>query len=468
MGLCALCVALVFAGFGGTTPAVADTGGEGSGADGRDSADTGKPLGTDTTSTDNGSTATPSKVGAVDKVPALIGSFGTGTVLGSVTDETSADATSTTHSARESQESQSTALAGPMEINSQTTTTTSTTTASTTTTNTTTTSTTTTSTTDNKGSDTVSASSTSVETTSEPQVVVSSSTVTAPSHPQEPPPSATAAPPAEGPPQPPPPPPQPQPPPVDQPMTNAVSPAAGPVPPSPPSQAPAPVIGAAAAGDIVKALAYLLIALPGDHASLLALPDKLLSLLRFPLIGGVDTAPSTAGGVGGSLLAAGSLADARASAASPRTVRTRWPGLSGAADTPRLSPTSTHPAAAGVSVRGVKEERLSMALADTAVPGQVRSVFRHAIGAVLAPLSLLVLALMASPGLAGLLLLAAAGTFVGYRQARAASVLRSVGIARFVKTGPLGVVRSDTLISVHRRPSQVHRGQSGPQTEGIA
>jgi hypothetical protein len=51
------------------------------------------------------------------------------------------------------------------------------------------------------------------------------------------------------------------------------------------------------------------------------------------------------------------------------------------------------------------------------------------------------------------MLLSAAGMFFGYRQARAASMLRAVNIARFVKSGPLGVVRSDSLVALHPRTS---------------
>jgi hypothetical protein len=79
---------------------------------------------------------------------------------------------------------------------------------------------------------------------------------------------------------------------------------------------------------------------------------------------------------------------------------------------------------------------------------------------------MLALAALASPGVVGLLLLSAAGMFVGYRQAKAASMLRAVGIARFVKAGPLGVVRSGGLVALHARPSSAARPASR-RTSGV-
>ena len=63
-------------------------------------------------------------------------------------------------------------------------------------------------------------------------------------------------------------------------------------------------------------------------------------------------------------------------------------------------------------------------------------------------------------------LLAAAGMFVGYRQARAASMLRAVGIARFVKSGPLGVVRSGGLVALHARSSTRRRSETRRRQDG--
>jgi hypothetical protein len=124
---------------------------------------------------------------------------------------------------------------------------------------------------------------------------------------------------------------------------------------------------------------------------------------------------------------------------------------------------AAHPTPEGVGASGAVEQRpvgIKAVLAGGILPEQVRSVLQHTVDAVLAPLSMLALAALASPGVVGLLLLSAAGMFVGYRQAKAASMLRAVGIARFVKAGPLGVVRSGGLVALHARPSTAARPES--------
>ena len=75
----------------------------------------------------------------------------------------------------------------------------------------------------------------------------------------------------------------------------------------------------------------------------------------------------------------------------------------------------------------------------------VRSFLRHAL-----PLatSLWTLAAVALPGFGGLVILTLVGVRIGYRQAKAGFLLRTAGIARFAGPGPLGVVRSGSLVAV--------------------
>ncbi len=233
---------------------------------------------------------------------------------------------------------------------------------------------------------------------------------------------------------------------VVQQVTNAVASVDTPASSVPPPAAP-PVIGAAQANEVIKALAYFFIALTGDGVPYINIPNDLLSLLGLPPMGDGATAPSTAGALGGSLLAGGGLYTA-APTQLARAVHAGWPGMliaPGNAGALSSAGVVVHPTAAGVGASGAVEQHpvgIKAVLADGIVPDEVRSVLQHTVDAVLAPLSVLALAALASPGVAGLLLLSAAGMFVGYRQARAASMLRAVGIARFVKAGPLGVVRS--------------------------
>ena len=52
------------------------------------------------------------------------------------------------------------------------------------------------------------------------------------------------------------------------------------------------------------------------------------------------------------------------------------------------------------------------------------------------PISLAALAALALPGAGGLTILTAAGVRVGYRQAKAGFAVRAAGIARFARPGP--------------------------------
>jgi hypothetical protein len=84
-------------------------------------------------------------------------------------------------------------------------------------------------------------------------------------------------------------------------------------------------------------------------------------------------------------------------------------------------------------------------------PTDARSIFEHVVKAVLVPASLTALAAIALPGIGALLLVAAAGVRFGYRQAKAGLALRASGIARFAGPGPLGVVRSGSLVVLRQR-----------------
>jgi hypothetical protein len=76
------------------------------------------------------------------------------------------------------------------------------------------------------------------------------------------------------------------------------------------------------------------------------------------------------------------------------------------------------------------------------------------------PISLAALAALALPGAGGLTFLTAAGVRVGYRQAKAGSALRTAGIARFAGPGPLGVVRSGSLVVIRPRTGARRRALS--------
>ncbi|MET0995670.1 MAG: hypothetical protein ABWY20_17010 [Mycobacterium sp.] len=78
----------------------------------------------------------------------------------------------------------------------------------------------------------------------------------------------------------------------------------------------------------------------------------------------------------------------------------------------------------------------------------VRSFLRHALHDLPLATSLWTLAAVALPGFGGLVILTLVGVRIGYRQAKAGFLLRTAGIARFAGPGPLGVVRSGSLVAV--------------------
>lgn len=94
--------------------------------------------------------------------------------------------------------------------------------------------------------------------------------------------------------------------------------------------------------------------------------------------------------------------------------------------------------------------------------GEHRSLIDRVFGGLLVPLSLWALAAGALPGLAGLLVLLGAGVRVGYRQAKAGIAVRVAGIGRFAGPGPLGVVRSASLIALHQRKTGERMGSHRP------
>ena len=89
--------------------------------------------------------------------------------------------------------------------------------------------------------------------------------------------------------------------------------------------------------------------------------------------------------------------------------------------------------------------------ADGVSPSGALSRLEHTVRAFLAHASLSALAALALPGVGGLLIVCAAGMRVGYRQAKAALAVRTTGISRFAHQGPLGVVRSGSLVALHSR-----------------
>ena len=92
-----------------------------------------------------------------------------------------------------------------------------------------------------------------------------------------------------------------------------------------------------------------------------------------------------------------------------------------------------------------------------AIPMGVRAFLPHSFSDLPRAASLWALAAVALPGFGGLVILTLAGVRIGYRQAKAGFEVRTAGIARFARPGPLGIVRSGSFVVVRPRGLRVVR-----------
>jgi hypothetical protein len=209
--------------------------------------------------------------------------------------------------------------------------------------------------------------------------------------------------------------------------------------------------------DVITAIQDTLTSVVVSGIAIAQVPSDIASMMGFP-------SADAPGAIGGTLAAT------RLSGAVDGPVP-----ASPAIPPPEIAPTSGYwgaPSAGNIdeqsrlgsySTASMRQEISPAAVATVApaaiAPPAVLSFLEHTISAVLVPASLLALAALALPGVGGLLIISAAGALVGYRQAKAASSLRASGIARFARQGPLGVVRSGSLIALHPRAPRVVRRQ---------
>jgi hypothetical protein len=255
--------------------------------------------------------------------------------------------------------------------------------------------------------------------------------------------------------------------PVSEPAPEEVTVLASLLGPNTPAVAPQPTPPAAT--DVISAVQYLLTSMAATAVAILQMPGDLASLLGFPGMTPGTTLPAAPGGIGGSLYATGPSSPATVDALARPTGQ--WTDIMFALARPgstSLGDVTAQPMPGGVAltaasygepVSGAASE--PDAVAQAALP-DLPSILKHTVDAVFSPFSLTVLAALALPGIAGLFVVSGAGTMVGYRQARAAMMLRAVGIARFVKTGPLGVVRAGSLVALHSRSSRAAARKPGP------
>jgi hypothetical protein len=238
---------------------------------------------------------------------------------------------------------------------------------------------------------------------------------------------------------------------VLEPVTNAIARVAGaalavPVVFASLPTSPTPV------ADVITAVQNILIAVNDAIAPIAQLPSDFISLL---VAAGMNATPVDS---------IGNSAGARLSAASGTApVLPVMPMIPlGPPDSPVGVIQLLGDVTAPVTLGGLAAAGLSADLSlsgtapltnDGAGPTGALSLLEHTVRAFLAPASLSALAALALPGVAGLLIVCAAGMRVGYRQAKAALAVRTTGISRFARQGPLGVVRSGSLVTLHPRSS---------------
>ncbi|WP_157625865.1 hypothetical protein [Mycobacterium sp. 155] len=110
-----------------------------------------------------------------------------------------------------------------------------------------------------------------------------------------------------------------------------------------------------------------------------------------------------------------------------------------------------------VLLASLQPQSAASTLAKATPPGHsTLSLIKNAIAAVAVSVSIWALLYAALPGLGGFLSFGAIGVRIGYRQSSAGIALRSPELARFVRSGPIGVARTGSLVSVHVRTADAN------------
>lgn len=203
-------------------------------------------------------------------------------------------------------------------------------------------------------------------------------------------------------------------------------------------------------GDVITSLQSMLDTVNDAVAPLALVPGDLYSLM----VGGLASTPLQSAGATSDL----GLSAAAGAGLAPSVTPFAGPlPPAGPGGMPLLGDVVAPATLGGIAVAGLSTDLSLSGTAPLAIggagPTDALSFLEHTVKAVLAPASLTALAAFALPGLAGLLIICAAGMRLGYRQAKAALAVRTSAISRFAHQGPLGVVRSGSLVSLHtRRP----------------
>jgi hypothetical protein len=104
---------------------------------------------------------------------------------------------------------------------------------------------------------------------------------------------------------------------------------------------------------------------------------------------------------------------------------------------------------------------------DAALPEGLQT-FLHSYGQIIVAVSLSVMFAEALLGLVGLVIPVVAGMHIGYRQAKAGRALRASGIAHLAASGPIGVVRSGSLIALRPQRWRLPPPNIGDRSQDVA
>jgi hypothetical protein len=201
--------------------------------------------------------------------------------------------------------------------------------------------------------------------------------------------------------------------------------------------------------DVITSLQTMLVTVNDAVAPLAQVPGDLYSLMVAGMVVATVDTVGVASGPGLSAAAGAGLTPPAAPFTGP--ILPIGPG----GGMPLLGDVIAPATLGGIAAAGLSADLSLSGTAPLAVggagPADALSFLEHTVKAVLAPASLTALAAFALPGIGGLLIICAAGIRLGYRQAKAALAVRTSVISRFARQGPLGVVRSGSLVAVHNR-----------------
>jgi hypothetical protein len=202
--------------------------------------------------------------------------------------------------------------------------------------------------------------------------------------------------------------------------------------------------------DVITSVQEMLTTVTNAVVPLTQVPSDLISLLGVQT---VDATSTVGGGVG-----------SRASAPVIAAPGSQWLEVAPTAIAGGMAlPANIAPLATlgDIATTGFQNELPASGIASSAQNAIVQtglgSSLEHAVSALFVPASLSALAAVALPGVGGLLIICALGVRIGYRQAKALLEVRRAGIASFAGPGPLGVVRSGSLVALRPRPPRLVR-----------